>query len=154
MFWFIYSRPKFSTQMPQLFITKICFRIKVNSIYGVGRDTRNLCHKISSQGPALRILGLRVASPKSQVPGLRVSSLRVPGSRVSVSQGPRSRISGSQVSDPDFRLCHEFTQIFFKMSLSRCYQEDLFKQISSHSSYNGVIMEISCLRNADKTLEK
>ena len=144
MFWFIYSRPKFSTQMPQLFITKICFRIKVNSIYGVGRDTRNLCHKISSQGPALRILGLRVASPKSQVPGLRVSSLRVPGSRVSV----------SQVSDPDFRLCHEFTQIFFKMSLSRCYQEDLFKQISSHSSYNGVIMEISCLRNADKTLEK
>ena len=87
MFWSIYSRPKLSTQMPQLFVIKICSTIKVNSICGVGWDTKNLCHKFNSQGPALRVLGLRVASSKSQGPGCqgpmyqgsRVPGLRVPG---------------------------------------------------------------------------
>ena len=77
--------PKFSTQM--LFIIKICFTIKVNTICGAGQDTRTLCHKFNSQDPGLRILGSSVASPKSQIP---CASVLVPGSRV---------------SGPDFRLC-------------------------------------------------
>ena len=134
MFWSIYSRPKFSTQVPQLFIIKICFIIKVNSICGTGRDTRNLS-QVNSQGPALMILGFSVASPKSQGPSSGVLSVRVAflesqvsGSRVSGSQTPRVldpwskspvyqgpgvsslrvpdlRVPGSLVSGPDFRLC-------------------------------------------------
>ena len=103
---------KFSTQMLQLFIIKICFTIKVNSICGADLDTRNLCHKFISQGSTFRILGLRVASPKSQAPSsrvlcIRVSCPRVPGVRVSESQapGPKPQGPGSQVSGPDFRLC-------------------------------------------------
>ena len=99
MFWSVYSRPKFSTQMP--FIIKICFTIKVNSICSAGRDTRNLRHKLNSQGTALRILGLSVTSCKSQGPnsrvlGVRVPCLRVPESRVSVSQVSGSQDPGSQ----------------------------------------------------------
>ena len=75
--------PEFSTQMPKLFTIKICFTIKVNSICGAGRDTRNLCHKFNSQGPALRILGLRVPTPSPRDP--------VPGS---ISQGPNSSVPG------------------------------------------------------------
>ena len=108
MFWSIYSRPQFSTQKLQLFIIKICFTIKVNSISGAGLDTRNLCHKFNSQDPALRILDLRVANPKSQGSSSGVRGVRVPvlGSWVSGScvlgfqshrfQLPRSRVSGSQ----------------------------------------------------------
>ena len=81
--------PKFSTQMPQLFIIKIYFRIKVNSICGAGWDTRNLCYKFSSQGLALRILCLRVTSPKSQGPSSRVLGVKAP-------------CPGYQVSGPDF----------------------------------------------------
>ena len=100
----------FSTQMPQLFIIKICFTIKFNSIYGAGRDTRNLCHKSNSQGPDLRILGLRVASPKSQGPSSRVLCIRVPCLRVAESWvlGLRVwslRVPGLRVPGPDFRLC-------------------------------------------------
>ena len=100
---------RFLTQMPYLFIIKICFAIKVNSIYGAGRDTRNLCHKFSYKGSALRILGLRVTSrnsngPSSGVLGARVSCPRVLGVRVPDSQGTRSqsshgpRVFRSQVS--------------------------------------------------------
>ena len=88
--------PKFSNQMPWLFIIKIC---------GAGRETRNLCHKFNSQGPALRILGLRVASLKSQGPSSRVLGVRVPYPRVTVprcqgpvSQSPRVPVPGSQGS--------------------------------------------------------
>ena len=98
--------PKFWAQMPQLFIIKICITIKVNSICSVGWDARNLCHKFSSQGPALRILGLRVRSPKFQGPsprvlGVRVPCLSVPRPRVPEPQVPglrvpRFRVSGSQ----------------------------------------------------------
>ena len=125
MFWSIYWRPKFSIQMLQLFIIKICFTIKVNSICGAGRDTRNLCHKFNVQGPALKILDLRVTNPKPQRPscgvlGVRVPVLgswvsesyvlgsqspRFPGLRVSSLSIPGCRVSGSWVSGPDFRLC-------------------------------------------------
>ena len=44
----------------------------------------------------LRVLGLRVARPKSQDPSARVPSVRV----------PCPRIRGSRTSGPDFRLCH------------------------------------------------
>ena len=116
--------PKFLTQISQLYIIKIPFKIKVNSICGAGWDTRNLCHKLNSQGPVLRILGLRVASPKPQgsnarvlgvrvpsprvlVPGFRVPryhSPRVPGPRVPSprSQGPGSLVSGYEVSGSQF----------------------------------------------------
>ena len=109
MFWFIYLRPKFSIRMPYLFIIKICFIIKVNSICGAGRDTKNLCHKSNSQSPALRILDLRVANLKSQgsssgvlgvrvpVPGSWVSGSRVVGSWSTSSQIPESRIPGLRV---------------------------------------------------------
>ena len=111
--------PNFSIEMPYLFIIKIKVKvnsIKVNSIFGAGWDTRNPCHNFNTQGPAVRILGLRVAILKSKgassrvlgvralcprVPDSRVPSLRVPSSQVldfnvSGSQGPGSRVSGSQ----------------------------------------------------------
>ena len=105
--------------MAWLFIIKICFTIKINSVCGVGRDTRNLCHKFNSQGSALRILGLRVARvlfskvpcPIVPVPGSWVSwsyvsgsqSLMVPESRIPESQDNGSkgpRILGLRVTSP------------------------------------------------------
>ena len=99
--------------MPKLFIIKICFTIEINSSCGAGQDTWNLRHKFNSQGPALRILGLRVAISNSQGTISRVLGVRVPcprfpvrGSWVSGSQStrvpgsrlPESRVSGSRVS--------------------------------------------------------
>ena len=104
----------------------------------MGWDARNLCHKFSSQGTALRILGLRVRSLKLQGPSPRVLGLRVPcpsvprprvpepqvpGLRVLESQGPRSQGLGSWVSGPDFRLWHlrkvflDFIEIINYLSL-------------------------------------
>ena len=121
MFWSICSRPKFTTQMPQLFIIKICFTIKVNSICGAGGDTRNQGLRVASpksQGTSSRVLGVRVPCfrvPESQGPGFqspgsqrpRVLNLRVPILRVPGSRGLGSRVSGfwSRVSRPDIRLC-------------------------------------------------
>ena len=109
---------KFLTQMPQPII---CFTIKVNSICGAGRDTWNLRHKFNSQGPALRILGLRVAISKAQGPISRVLCVRVPGSWVSESRVSGSLVLGSLVSGlrswvsgPDFTLC-PFGGCFCKM---------------------------------------
>ena len=91
----------FLTQMPQLFIIKICFKLKL--IQSVVRDTWNLCRKFNSQGPTLRILGLRVAISKSQGPISRVLGVRipVPWSWKSGSCDPESRFSGS--ADPGSR---------------------------------------------------
>ena len=99
--------PKFFTQMPQLFIIKIFFAIKVNSIWGAGRDTRNLCHKFHSQGPALRILVLMVANSKSQGRKSKVPVIQFQGSvsQIPSSLIPESGVSGSQVSGLNFRLC-------------------------------------------------
>ena len=76
-----------------MFIINICFTIKVDSIYGAGPDTRNPCHKFNSQGPALRILDLRVSIPKPQRPSCRVLGVRASCPRVPV---PRSWVSGFQ----------------------------------------------------------
>ena len=96
----------------RFFIIKICFTFKVNTICGAGRDTRSLCQKFNSQDPTLRILGLRVASPKFQGPNSRVPCPRILCPRVPEFQdlGPRapdpgSQVSESQVSGVDFRLC-------------------------------------------------
>ena len=86
--------PKFLTQMSKLFIIKFCLIIKVNTICSVGQDTRNPSHKFNSQASALRILGVKVASPKSQGPSSRVLGVRTPCPRVLV---PVSRVSGSRV---------------------------------------------------------
>ena len=118
--------PKFLTQMSKLFSIKFCLIIKVNIICSVGQDTRNPSHKFNSQASALRILGVKVASPKSQGPSSRVLGVRTPcprvlvpvsrvsGSRVPVyqspkvsdprsrDQSPRSRVSGSRISDLRF----------------------------------------------------
>ena len=90
--------------MPKLFIIKICFTIEINSICGAGQDSWNLRHKFNSQGPALRILGLRVAISNSQGPISRVLGVRVPcprvqvrGSWVSVSLSPRVPASSLRV---------------------------------------------------------
>ena len=79
--------------------------------------------KFNSQGPALRILGLRVAIFKSQglifrlpCPRVPVPGSRVPGSQSLGSQGPGSQGPRSRVSDPDFRLClfkmHKWKHVF------------------------------------------
>ena len=64
----------------------------------MGQDTWNLHHKFNFQGPALRILGLRVAISKSQGPISRVLGVRVPGRRVPGSQVAEFRVSGPGVS--------------------------------------------------------
>ena len=108
--------PKFSTQVPWFFIIKICFAIKVNAICGAGKllvsGYQESVSQVQLSGSCVRILGLRVASPKSQVlrsrvPGVRVLCPRVPDSKVPGSQfrGPRPQDPGSRVSGPDFRLC-------------------------------------------------
>ena len=73
--------PTILTKMPQLFVIKICFTIKVNLVCGVSRDTMNLRQKFNSHGPALKILGLRVAIPKSQGPISRVPESQDSGFR-------------------------------------------------------------------------
>ena len=88
--------PKFLTQMSKLFIIKFCLIIKVNTICSVGQDTRNLSHKFNSQASALRILGVKVASPKSQGPSSRVLGVKAPCPRV-----PESKGLGSQVPGPE-----------------------------------------------------
>ena len=105
--------PRFSTQMPWLFIIKICFTIKawrklIQSVVRVG--ILGMCHKFSSQGPALRILGLRVASLKSRRPSSRVLSVRVPvpGFWVPVLRVSSLRVSGSQVLILDYALARDF----------------------------------------------
>ena len=63
----------------------------------MGQDTRNLRHKFNYQGPALKILGLRVAIFKSQGPIFRFLGVRVPESqspRVPGSRVPGVRVSG------------------------------------------------------------
>ena len=77
--------------------SKLCFIIKVSRICGAGRDTKNLCHKFSSQGPALRILCFRVTCPKFQGLSSRVLRVKVPYPRVPV---PESCVSGYCAQDP------------------------------------------------------
>ena len=104
VFVYLQEHLSFRLRCPCSFIIKIYFT-KFNSICCAGWNTKNLCHKFNSQGPALRILGLRVASSKSQGPSSRVLGVKVPcrmvpvqspGCHDPVSQGPWSQVSGSQ----------------------------------------------------------
>ena len=77
----------------------------------MGLDTWNLRHKFNFQGPALRILGLRVPISKSHSPTSRVLGARVPCPRAQSpgSQGPevaglRVPGSGSQVLILDYAV--------------------------------------------------
>ena len=54
----------------------------MNAICGAGQDTWNLRHKSDSQGPALRILGPRVAISNSQESLSRILVVKVPCPRV------------------------------------------------------------------------
>ena len=119
-------------------LSKLCFIIKVSTIYGVGRDTKNPCHNFNSQGLALRILGFRVICPRFQGPISRVLCVRVPCPRFPESQGHGSQGLGSQVLILDyanykntwtflniFRLvpqlwCHEFRKYSFNHILKVC----------------------------------
>ena len=100
----MYLRLKFLAEMPKLFIVKICFTIKVNSVCVAGQDTKNLCHKLNSQCPVLKVLGvLEVPSARDPVPGSWVSrsQFQGPGCLGLVSQGPRvfgPRSQGLRVS--------------------------------------------------------
>ena len=78
------------------FVIKICFTTKINSICGAGQDSWNLSNKFNFQGPALRILGLRVAISNSQGLVSRFLGVRTPCSRVPESQGLGSKSPGSQ----------------------------------------------------------
>ena len=49
-------------------------------------DTRNLCYKFNSQGPALRTLGFRVTCSKFQGPSSRVLGVSDPSPRVPVQE--------------------------------------------------------------------
>ena len=91
----------FWPRCPSFFIIKICFRIKVKSICDAGRDTCKMHHKFNSQGPALRILGLRVAIYKSQGVIYRVpcSRVTVQGSWVWGSHVQGFRVPGYKVAD-------------------------------------------------------
>ena len=87
---------KFQFRCPSFLLSKFASQLKL--IQSAGRDTRNLYHKLNSQGPILRILGLIVKSSKSPGPSSR---LWVPRSRVSGSQGLDSqgpRVLGLMVS--------------------------------------------------------
>ena len=94
--------PKFLTQLPNFLLSKFASQFKVNSICVAGRDTWNLHHKFNSQGPALRILGLRVAISKSQRPISRFLGVRVPVSQGLGFQSPGSQGLGSQVLILDY----------------------------------------------------
>ena len=108
--------------MPQLFIIKSGFTIKVNSICGAGRDTWNLRHKFNSQGPALRTLGLRAAVSKSQEPISRVSGVRVPCLRV---QGPSPHVlilDYAQIEcGPFLSFCTRFRLLFVFCSIPTAF---------------------------------
>ena len=126
----------FLTQMPQLFIIKICFKLKlIQSVVRVG------ILGISVASSILRVLlsgfwasGSQFPSPRDPFPGswvsgsqfhgsesqglviqnrgsqgLRIPGLGVPGSWVSESWGLRSHGPRSRVLGPDFRLYHILT---------------------------------------------
>ena len=94
--------PTFSTHMPQLFIIKICFTNKVNTICGGGQ--------LLVSGPQ---------GPGCQRPMSQSRKSRVPGPRGLKSWVP---VLGTQVSGPDFRLslwgiplrCYLFRKIIDK----------------------------------------
>ena len=89
-------------------LSKLCFIIKVNIICGVGWDTANLCHKFNSQGPVLRILGVRVTCLWVSGSHVSGSQFQSPGCQGTASQSPiitrswipksQSWVSGSRVS--------------------------------------------------------
>ena len=85
--------------MLQLFIIKICFTIKINTICGgaqllVSGCLESMCYEFNSQGLGLRILELMIAGPKSEGFNFRVSGLRFQGLG---SQGPGSQVLGLRV---------------------------------------------------------
>ena len=102
--------PKFSTHIPQLYVIKICFSIKVNTICDGGQllvsgYQESICHKFNSHSPGLggsgsQGLGFQVPMSQFQAPGCQKS-----GSQSPKSQGPSSQLPRSQ-SGSDFRLCH------------------------------------------------
>ena len=67
------------------------------------QDTRNLCDKFNSQGPAFRILRLSSRVLGVRAPGLRV---KIPGSLALGSWVSPLIVSGSPVSGPDLRICY------------------------------------------------
>ena len=94
MLWSIYSRPKFSTQMPQLFFSKFVSQLKlIQSVVQVG--ILGIC----VTGSILRVLlsgfwtsGSQIPSPRDPVLGSWVSGSQFqgPGHQGLVSQGPRA----------------------------------------------------------------
>ena len=91
--------PKFLTQMPELFIIKIWFTIKVNLWCGSGYLESVSQVQFSgscSQGSGSQSSNFQVLRTYFQGPGCQSPVLQ--GPRASVSRLPESRVSGSQVS--------------------------------------------------------
>ena len=110
IFWSIYSSPKFSTQMLQLFIIKICFTNKFNTTCGGGQllvsgCQESMCHRISVLSVLVSwfwVSGSQVPSPRVSVLRSRVSKSHVPGSD---NLGP-----GSQVLIVDYAFVNDLTK--------------------------------------------
>ena len=131
---------------PSFLLSKFATQLKL--IQSASRDTRSLCHKFISQGPALRILGLRAASPKFQGPSSRVLGARVPCPMVSWSmfqgtgcQGPR--VTGSRVPEarvPGLRISGSrvpgLRSWFQTMSLKRAIVKSVIKSVDNEWTRN------------------
>ena len=99
-FYFCIRAPTFLTYMPYLFIIKICFIKKVNTICGVGQLLVS-----GSQGIISRVPGVRIYVPGLQVPSLSIPSPGVPGLE---SHGLGSEGPGSQVLILDYGVISNF----------------------------------------------
>ena len=111
IFWSVYSTPLFFDSDAVAFCYQNLF--KINTIFGTGQHTRNLCNKFSYQSSAIRILCLTVASPKSKDASSRALSITAPCPRIKIlgslvlgSRVPGLRVPGSPFSGPDLRICH------------------------------------------------
>ena len=99
--------PKFLTQMPELFIIKIWFTIKVNLWCGSGylesvsqvQFSGSCSQDCGSQGRNFQVPETHIQGPGCQ--GSKILCLRVPGLR---SQGPRVPGPSSQVLILDYAL--------------------------------------------------
>ena len=93
----------FRLRYPNFLLSKFASQSKlIKSVVRIG--ILGIC-VTNSQGPAFRILGFRVTSPKSHGPSSVVLGVRVPipGCWVSGSVSQDTRVSGSRVPGPGFQ---------------------------------------------------
>ena len=144
IFWSIYSSPKFSTQMLQLFIIKICFTNKFNTTCGGGQllvsgCQESMCHRISVLSVLVSwfwVSGSQVPSPRVSVLRSRVSKSHVPGSD---NLGP-----GSQVLIVDYAFVNDLTKKYFNIC------DTMATQSKNLFSSNSKIQSVSVLEGEQR----